>query len=162
MNTKGPWIQNLVRQLEGRLLRYTCKFTNLEVGREIVQEAFLRLWQEEPQKLSGRETEWLFCVCRNLSLDHLKKEKRLDPIDNDFKSTQDLESQVEQKQTNSKVIGCIDKLPVPQQEVIRLKFQEGLSYEQISKVTGHSTSYVGVLIHSAMTELRKNLRGGLQ
>jgi RNA polymerase sigma-70 factor (ECF subfamily) len=151
-----------MKEFEGRLIRYSSKMTNLEVGREVVQETFLRLWQEDPQKLAGREMEWLFCVCRNLSLDHLKKEKRLQPFDKDIKSdNDDPEKKIAKQQTETKINQLINTLPPVQQEVLRLKFQEGLSYEKISLITGHTPSYVGVLIHSAMSAIRSQVRGGV-
>ena len=50
-----------------------------------------------------------------------------------------------------RLIGC---LPASQQEVIRLKFQNGFSYKEISRITEHSVSNVGVLIHTAVQRLR--------
>jgi len=48
----------------------------------------------------------------------------------------------------------IDHLPPNQQEVLRLKFQSGFSYKEISRITTLSVSHVGVLIHHAVTRLR--------
>jgi RNA polymerase sigma-70 factor (ECF subfamily) len=45
-------------------------------------------------------------------------------------------------------------LPANQREVLYLKFQQGLSYKEIGKVTGHSVSNVGFLIHTGMKTLR--------
>ena len=45
-----------------------------------------------------------------------------------------------------------------QQEVVRLKFQDELSYKQISSVTGLTVSNVGFLLHTAIRRLRDGLR----
>ena len=42
---------------------------------------------------------------------------------------------------------------------LRLRFQEELSYKQISAVTGHSVSHVGVLIHDGIRSIRRRLAG---
>ena len=47
------------------------------------------------------------------------------------------------------------RLPENQQEVIRLKFQQGLSYKEISSVTGLSVTNVGFLIHTGLKRLRE-------
>ena len=52
-------------------------------------------------------------------------------------------------------------LPPRQQEVLQLKFQNDLSYQQISEITELSVSNVGVLIHNALKTLRQRY-GGLQ
>ena len=48
-------------------------------------------------------------------------------------------------------------LSANQQEVVRLKFQAGLSYRQISEVTGLSVTNVGFLLHTAIARLRKRV-----
>jgi RNA polymerase sigma-70 factor (ECF subfamily) len=52
-------------------------------------------------------------------------------------------------------------LPKNQQEVIRLKFQHGLSYKEISTVTNLSVTNVGFLIHTGLKVLRERF-GGVQ
>ena len=49
-------------------------------------------------------------------------------------------------------------LPANQQEVVRLKFQEGMSYKQIAAITGLSVSNVGYLLHVAVNALRERLK----
>jgi RNA polymerase sigma-70 factor (ECF subfamily) len=50
------------------------------------------------------------------------------------------------------------QLPSNQQEVFRLKFQNGLRYQEISRVTKQSVSNVGFLLHTAMKTIRRQLR----
>ena len=49
-------------------------------------------------------------------------------------------------------------LPANQQEVLRLKFQNGFSYKQIAGITGLSVSNVGFLIHTGIQRLRKRFK----
>ena len=53
------------------------------------------------------------------------------------------------------LLRILEKLPPRQQEVIQLKFQNGLSYQEISEVTQLSVSHVGVLIHKGIRALRE-------
>jgi RNA polymerase sigma-70 factor (ECF subfamily) len=48
----------------------------------------------------------------------------------------------------------IKALPEREQEVIRLKFEENLSYQQISSITGLTVTHVGVLIHNTLLKLK--------
>jgi RNA polymerase sigma-70 factor (ECF subfamily) len=52
----------------------------------------------------------------------------------------------------------VDGLPDNQQEVVRLKFQNGLSYREISCITKLSVSNVGYLIHTAIQKIRAELQ----
>ena len=48
-------------------------------------------------------------------------------------------------------------LPVKQQEVLRLRLHDGLSYKQIAEVLGLTASNVGYMLHQAIGSLRKEL-----
>ena len=54
--------------------------------------------------------------------------------------------------------GYAESLSEAEQEVLRLKFQDGLKYHEIANVTGRTTNYVGVLIHAAIKKLRAQLQ----
>lgn len=55
------------------------------------------------------------------------------------------------------VLHCLDTLPNNQREVVRLKFQNGLSYKEIADVTQLSVSNVGFLLHTGLKALRTKL-----
>jgi RNA polymerase sigma-70 factor (ECF subfamily) len=46
-------------------------------------------------------------------------------------------------------------LPLRQQEVIQLKFQNDLSYQQIAEIMQTNANNVGVLLHTALKTLRE-------
>lgn len=56
------------------------------------------------------------------------------------------------------VLALIDELTPTQREVMRLKYQAGMSYQEIANVTGRSVNHVGVILHESMQALRQNIR----
>ena len=131
-------------------------------AQEVVQETFLKLWKEDPRPAADRIAPWLFTVCRNEVIDVLRKESRVSPLTDEKSATlaapeENPAAALEQSQQSNSILKCVGELPQHQQEVVRLKFQEGLSYNEISQITGHSVSYVGVLLHQAMIRLRARL-----
>ncbi len=54
----------------------------------------------------------------------------------------------------------MESLPPKQQEVLRLKFQQGLTYREISQVTQESIGNVGWLLHKGLKSLKERLAGG--
>lgn len=159
LDKKTEWLEKLVKAHEGRLVRYCCRFVKLEVARELVQEGFVRLWKSYSPNLAGREKEWLFCVCRNLAIDHLRREKKVVLTSDEGVLVPETEAMVSVHEQASVLQKTITALPPAQREVIRLKYQESMSYQEIAGVTGHSVSYVGVLIHQAVENMRKHLIG---
>jgi len=61
---------------------------------------------------------------------------------------------LEQAETHAAVLRLIEHLPPNQQEVVRLKFQNGFSYKEIARITELSVGNVGFLIHTAVARLR--------
>ena len=158
---KNQWFAEILRTYEKRLLRFALSKVPKDLAHEIVQETFLRLWRESLNRIEGREGPWLFRVTRNLCLDWLKgegkrKSSRVDDLPLVASEALVLNKmlQAEEEERILQMIGHLDEI---HQEVIRLKFQEDFSYKEISEITGHSVSYVGVLIHEAIVSLRKSL-----
>jgi len=158
---KEQWFAETLRSFEKPLMRFAISKVPKDIAQELVQESFLRLWKEDSRRLTEHEGPWLFHVCRNLCLDWLKSEgkRKSKPVE-DVPLADPAEpalQQMVQQEEEHQVKKSIDSLSENQREVLRLKFQEGFSYKEISKITGHSESYVGVLIHEAMKALRHNL-----
>ncbi len=61
---------------------------------------------------------------------------------------------IEREEASSFLLRIVATLPPRQQEVLQLKFQNDLSYQEISEITRLSVSHVGVLIHTALKTLR--------
>jgi RNA polymerase sigma-70 factor (ECF subfamily) len=57
-----------------------------------------------------------------------------------------------------RVSAAMSALPPSQQEVLRLRFQNGFSYKQIAGITGLSVTNVGFLIHTGIQRLRKRFQ----
>lgn len=154
-------IQQLLARHEASLIRYAYRITrNAEQARDVVQETFLKLCREFPAEINGHAAAWLYTVCRNRAIDMRRKEQRMSPtLDvqraTSHESERDPHDAVVMQDEFRQIFEKMKHLPENQQEVIRLKFQSGLSYKEISEVTGESISQVGVLIHRGIKTLRK-------
>ena len=119
--------------------------------------------QADPDRVQGHLAEWLFTVCRNRALDVLRKENRMKPLTEVDLATRPADApspaaEAERRETTSEVLRLLAGLPRNQQEVVRLKFQNGLSYQEISRVTQLTVTNVGFLIHTAIKTLRHELQ----
>ena len=159
----GDWINAVVQQYERPLVRYAAQIVgDLERGRDVAQDTFLRLCKQDREQLDGHLVEWLYTVCRNRALDVRRKESRMKSMTAEQTSVQesrdmDQAAVAEQQDTTTRVLEFVDQLTENQREVVRLKFQHGLSYKEIAAVTELSVSNVGFLIHTAIKKLRVEL-----
>ena len=157
------WMRSLLEANEGRLLRYAIRITGSdELGREVVQDTFCRLCAQPREKVAGHEVEWLFTVCRNRALDVRRKEGRMNANDGALATQASADpapqAVAEGREASGRIFELLHTLPESQRDVVLLKFQEGLSYKEISSVTSHSVSNVGVLLHTALKTLRARLK----
>lgn len=159
----GQWVRAAVGRFERPLVLYTARLVaDADRARDIVQEAFLRLCAQDECEVGPQLPQWLYAVCRNRALDVKRKERRMSLLDEAQAETLASESPdpsraVEHRDDSSNVQSLLAALPANQQEVIRLKFQHGLSYKQIAEVTQLSVSNVGFLIHTGLKALRERL-----
>ena len=157
------WIRAALEQYEAPLMRYaTYLVGDAERARDVVQETFLHLCRADRSKVEDHLAAWLFRVCRNRTLDMRRKEKRvqaLEPMtENNLESPEPgPEAKVARRQDAGRVAEILKTLPEKQREAIYLRFQGGLSYKEISGVTGHSVSNVGFLIHTAVKKIRERM-----
>jgi RNA polymerase sigma factor (sigma-70 family) len=165
----GETIEELFAALESPLLAYALRFAGrLEVAEDIVQEAFMRLHAQfddvrEPKK-------WLYRTVHNLALNQrrdsgkivsldLKQEEAAPAVD-----TTDPQPLPDEQIARLEGIGLVrlsmETLDKRSRELVKLKFNEGLSYKEIAKKTGLTVSHVGYLLHHAIKaiadELAKN------
>ena len=63
--------------------------------------------------------------------------------------------QLEQKEATGFLLRIVGTLPPRQQEVLQLKFQNDLSYQQIAEIMQTTANNVGVLLHTALRTLRQ-------
>ena len=157
------WIGEVLEEYQAGLIRYAMRITgDLEKARDVVQDTCLQLCKQEPARIKGHLAPWLYTVCRNRALDVQRKESRMTVLQevDGFMAVDPAQSparQVETREMVTEVLGALNQLTPNQQEVIRLKFQAGLSYREIGQITGLSTSNVGFQIHTGIKKLRQKI-----
>jgi len=154
-SSESQWIVDALDLHEDALIRYaTWVLRDPERAREVVQETFLRLCREDPEKVGGYIAQWLFTVCRNLAFDTRKREARMTPL---LDAEIGVDTDLEQRETAGEIFRMLENLPKNQREVVYLKFQCDLSYKEIAEVTKLSIGNVGLLIHTALRAIRKRV-----
>jgi len=162
MTNQQVWIADALRRHESSLLRYARGLVqDSEVARDLVQDCFLRLCAQDRRRIDGNLAQWLFTVCRNRAIDHLRKFDRAEPlVECEPAPEADPARCAEAADEQGRLLAAIGRLPERQQELLRLKFQGRLSYKEISKVTGLSVSNVGFQLHIAIKTLRTTMGAG--
>jgi RNA polymerase sigma-70 factor (ECF subfamily) len=179
MPPDAPDLTALLDRYERPLVRYAQSIVgDLESARDVVQDTFVR-WcrmQESGSRSqdsgtngqvplgrlathpdSSRQEAWLFTVTRHRALDVLRKNRRIVPLNlPDERPCTDPgpDAALASRDTEQSLLRLLDALPPNQREVIRLKFQNDLSYREIAEVTQLTETNVGFLLHTGLKKLR--------
>ncbi|MEM8866800.1 MAG: sigma-70 family RNA polymerase sigma factor [Verrucomicrobiota bacterium] len=156
----AEWMRSIVDAHAPELTRYaTSILGDADAAKDVVQDSFVRLWREPRAEIADHVRPWLFRVCRNRALDFKRKGARMKPL---AEATTDQtpvdapgpEAVTEQRDSKAQLLELMQSLPENQREVVRLKFQNDLTYKEIADVTELSVSNVGFLLHTAIKTLR--------
>jgi len=150
-----------LERFERPLIRYAIGIVGgLDQARDVVQDVFIKLSQNHLTLDRERLAPWLFTVCRNRALDLQRKNERLIPMEAEVldlhAGSSPMPSDVlEEKELNGQLRKWIAQLPDKQRDAVRLKFESGLSYKEISDTLHTSVGNVGTLIHLGVNTLRE-------
>jgi RNA polymerase sigma-70 factor (ECF subfamily) len=156
----SAFLERTFAEQRAPLVRYATRLLgDRERAEDVVQDTFVRFMAQPVDAINGHAVEWLFTVCRNRALDVMRKEGRMKRFaDGQVERVTAPEPRpgrsLEEEETHATLLRLIDRLPPSQQEVIRLKFQNGFSYQEIARITQKSIGNVGFLIHTAVARLR--------
>jgi len=150
----------------GLLNNYGYKFTrDKELIADAVHDLFVRLWTtRERLSIPVSVKNYLFKSMRNILLRKMKREEKFTDIDGkeyplSFSVSYGGETikRMEDRELQAKVRAFIDTLPPRQQEIIYLRFYEGLSYEEIADIMSLSINSAYKLLYKALAKLQNTL-----
>ena len=152
-------MEEIVTQYEGELLRYASRLVNGRAAAEdVVQNVFVklfRLWDGESSP-SVKLRSWLFRVTHNEAVDYVRRESRLSLLHR--KQAEDVcvmkcECDDGYAERLALVLKYLKRLHPREQQVVTLRLEHGMSYQQIAEITGRKASYVGNILHYAVQKL---------
>ncbi|MSU57008.1 MAG: sigma-70 family RNA polymerase sigma factor [Pedosphaera sp.] len=162
-------IEELFAALESPLLCYALRLSGgREVAEDLVQEAFMKLHGQFAEVREPRR--WLYRTVHNLALNHRRDSAKMvslipsAPSESHESHATDAtdesplpDEQIARIEGIGLVRLCLAALDERSRELIRLKFNEDLSYAEISARTGLKTGHVGYLLHHALKTIAAEL-----
>jgi RNA polymerase sigma-70 factor (ECF subfamily) len=160
-------IEELFAALESPLLGYALRYTGGRAPAEnVVQEAFMKLHVQFESVEKPRQ--WLYRTVHNLALNRRRAARKtvsLDPSSEDeIASAADIadpaplpDEQIVRLEGIGQVRICLKALDDRSRELIRLKFNDELSYKDIAARTGLTTGNVGFILHHALKTIAAEL-----
>ena len=161
-------IEEVFAALESPLLIYARRLLgDFNVSEDIVQEAFMKLHAQFNTVLSPQP--WLYRTVHNLAVDHQRRASKIvlvgDHGDDDpsgpIADATDSQPLPDEQIARWEGIGLVrlvlETLDERSRDLIRLRFNEDLSYKEIAERTGLTVGHVGYLLHHALKAMALEL-----
>lgn len=143
-----------------------------EIAEDLAQESFVKAWRALGRFDASRKfSSWVFKIAHNSALDHLRRHGldtiSLDAPVGDSESAPDLPadpaaenplSRLVSRDTGRALEGAIRELKPQYREILLLRFQQDLSYEEIADVLAIPLGTVKIHIFRARAELARRMR----
>lgn len=141
---------------------------NKELTEDIFQDTFIKAIatiQQGRYVESGRFLGWINRIAHNLIIDYFRREKNentfstdgleYDYVNNSKYSEKSMEDVIFNEQVLRDVVHLIDFLPATQQEVVRMRFFEELSFKEIAERTDVSINTALGRMRYALMNIRR-------
>ncbi len=155
LNTKEYNI--VVKAHSGGLYRFILKMMkDADDANDIVQDAFMKLWEHLGQVDADKAKSWLFTTARNTMLNKIKRDKKTEPMESaHFKEPYTTDNRFELKELIDK---SLNQLPELQKSIILLRDLEGYDYKEIGEILGISESQVKVYLFRGRQKIKEALK----
>ena len=163
----APTIEELFAALESPLLAYALRLVRERtVAEDMVQDAFMKLHADFANVREPRP--WLYRTVHNAALNHRRQEGRIvsmewsqhsdDAAGLDWPDPQPLpDEHIARSEGIGLVRLCLETLDARSRDLVRMKFVDGLSYQEMSERMGIKVGHVGYLLHHALKAIATEL-----
>jgi RNA polymerase sigma-70 factor (ECF subfamily) len=132
-----------------------------ERANDIFQETFMRIYR---RRKTGRVIQnvsaYIFTTARNICLNALRDDKPKTDVQDYHQIV--YQPNYENRELAEMVKTALELLPEHHREAFVLREYDGLSYQEIAEVTGHTLASVKIHIYRAKEKLRKILQPYLE
>ena len=165
-------LEGLFAALESPLLNFALRYTGERgLAEDVVQEAFMKLHAQFEAVSQPRP--WLYRTVHNLALnrrrdagktvsfDSLSENSENENVNASAPETADVALPPDQQIIRLEGIGLVrislQALDARSREIVRLKFNDELSYKEIAARLGLTTGNVGFILHTALKTIAAEL-----
>jgi RNA polymerase sigma-70 factor (TIGR02952 family) len=131
---------------------------------DLTEQVFIKAWEALPryQERGYRLSSWLYRIAHNIVIDHRRRDRAREEVELTEESAGLAElptpqEQLIQAETMAEVVRAMTTLSDEQQEIIILRFIEGLSYAEVAQIMGKNEGACRALQYRALAALARQV-----
>jgi RNA polymerase sigma-70 factor (ECF subfamily) len=145
-----------VKEYTKNIFRFLFKsLRDEEACKDIIQDCFLKLWQNRDRVDKTKVKSWLFSVAHNAMINYLKKSNRNTSLENSDGKTQVYQQHNFELKTI--IDNALNQLPAIQKSIILLRDLEGYEYKEIATILSITEAQVKVYLFRARLKVKNVL-----
>jgi RNA polymerase sigma-70 factor, ECF subfamily len=154
---------NLYRIYIDQIYRYIYyRVNNRMLAEDITEDVFLKAWKSVKSCKGKGQTflSWLYRIAHNQIVDNFRSSRREGlPLEENYLSTSiSSDSELDSSLKWQEVVRVITTLPPNQEQVMTLKFMEGLSNQEVGAIMGKSEGAIRILQMRALITIRQAMQ----
>lgn len=162
----------LIDRYKNKIINFIHKMIfDYDEAQSLAQDAFLKVYETIPKyKAQDNFQAFVFTVAKNLTLNHIKKQKRVRFLsgfqpgqteDSVFRTEETQTAAMEKTQQEQMMTAALRNLKENQRIALVLKVYLDFSYKRIADVTGWSVPKIETLISRAKSSLKNEIKSTL-
>src|SRR5262245_28005364 len=150
---------DLVARWQQPVARFVARLAGAARAADLCQEVFLRVLQAWPRyRETGHFSTWLFRIAVNVARDAGRRSRTTPvplPADDPPGLDTTADALCERRELARAVAVAVAELPPPLREVLALRHDEGMSFEEMARVLGAPASTLKSRFAVALTRMRR-------
>jgi RNA polymerase sigma-70 factor, ECF subfamily len=146
-----------VKEYTKNLFRFLFKsLKDEETVNDIIQDCYLKLWQNREKVDPYKIKQWLFSVAHHAMINHLKTASKNVRLDKNIKTPQVYQNH----EFDAKAIleKALNELPPLQKSIILLRDLEGYEYKEIGEILKLQDAQVKVYLFRARQKVKNSIK----
>jgi RNA polymerase sigma-70 factor (ECF subfamily) len=151
----------MVRRWEPPLARFLSRLASESQVPDLLQEVFLRLYRAGPvYRENGHFSTWLFQIALNVARDAGRRIRPSEPLagEGPISLVESPHDRCEHGEVSEMLSRALAELPPEWREVIALRHDRGMSFEEMGRLFGVPASTLKSRFSTALLRLRKRLQ----
>lgn len=131
------------------------------LAEDIVQEAYVNIWQKAAQFDARKASPitWLVTIARHGAIDQLRRQPASQPEGDDIlnqtsSSDPDAQAHLEHQQDAQRLYQCLDELERDRREMVRLAYLDGWSRADLATQFNQPVNTIKTWLHRALKQLK--------
>ncbi len=128
-----------------------------EVAKDLVQEVFIYLFEKIQQnKKVHHFSSWVYQATYHKCIDYIRSQSKYEDLDKAQHLTNE-ESKANSTDTKKWIDSALNQLK-PEERFLVILYSEGLSYKEMSEITGIKFTSIGKTLSRVLKKLEKTLK----